>query len=129
MPVVQRKTSTKKVKSRVTKTKSRVKKVKSRVKKTKSRVKKTKSRVKKTKSRVKKVKSRVKKVKSRVKSGNKRIVYKKLSEPKKACVRNKVAIVMREFKNKRLKSSAGYKVKNPKQGIAIALAVARKACL
>jgi hypothetical protein len=56
-------------------------------------------------------------------------VYRKLNNAKKSCVRSKVAIVMREFKKKSLKSSAGYKVTNPKQGIAIALAVARKACM
>jgi hypothetical protein len=36
---------------------------------------------------------------------------------------------MKEFKNKLLKSSAGYKVTNPKQGIAIALSIAKKECL
>ena len=35
---------------------------------------------------------------------------------------------MREFKKKKLKSSAGYIVRDPKQGIAIALSVARKTC-
>jgi hypothetical protein len=58
-----------------------------------------------------------------------RINYKILSDEKRSCIRNKVAIVMKEFKNKKLKSSAGYMVENPKQGIAIALSVARKECL
>ena len=59
----------------------------------------------------------------------KRINYKKLSNKKRSCIKNKVAFVMKEFKNKSLKSSAGYKIKNPKQGIAIALSIARKECL
>jgi hypothetical protein len=111
-----------KVKSKPRKVRSKPRKVASKVKKVKSKVKKVASKV---KSKVKKVASKVKKVKSKVK----RIVYRKLGDKKKSCVRSKVAVVMREFKNKRLKSSAGYKVTNPKQGIAIALAVARKACL
>jgi hypothetical protein len=59
---------------------------------------------------------------------SKRLSIKKLSEKKKLCVRNKVGIVMKEFKQKKLKTSAGKIVRNPKQGIAIALSVARKTC-
>ena len=59
----------------------------------------------------------------------KRINYKRLSNKKRSCIKNKVAFVMNEFKNKTLKSSAGYRIKNPKQGIAIALSIARKECL
>ena len=84
---------------------------------------------------VKKVKSTkrrsVKKVKSTKRRSTKvkRINYKRLSNKKRSCVKNKVAFVMKEFKNKSLKSSSGYKVTNPKQGIAIALSIARKKCL
>lgn len=58
-----------------------------------------------------------------------KINYKILSNKKKSCVKKKVGIVMREFKTKRLHSSSGKLVTNPKQGIAIALSVARKYCL
>jgi hypothetical protein len=43
-------------------------------------------------------------------------------------MKNKVGLVMKEFKEKTLRSSAGQLVTNPKQGIAIALSVARKTC-
>jgi hypothetical protein len=62
------------------------------------------------------------------KSKNK-INYKVLSNKKKSCVKKKIGIVMKEFKTKRLHSSSGKLVTNPKQGIAIALSVARKYCL
>ncbi|MEM2125003.1 MAG: DUF6496 domain-containing protein [Candidatus Methanosuratincola sp.] len=39
----------------------------------------------------------------------------------------KVRIVMREFKEGRLRSSSGHPVRNPKQAIAIALSEARRA--
>ena len=51
-----------------------------------------------------------------------------LSKKKKTCMKNKVGLVMKEFKEKTLRSSAGQLVTNPKQGIAIALSVARKTC-
>ena len=41
--------------------------------------------------------------------------------------KDKIAIVMKEFKKGSLKSSSGQKVTNPKQGIAIALSEARRA--
>lgn len=41
--------------------------------------------------------------------------------------KEKIAKVMREFKKKKLKSSAGTKVKSRKQAIAIALSEARRA--
>jgi hypothetical protein len=62
-------------------------------------------------------------------SSKTRINYKRLSNKKRSCVKNKVAFVMKEFKNKSLKSSTGYIIKNPKQGIAIALSIAKKECL
>lgn len=40
---------------------------------------------------------------------------------------NKIAKVMKEFKKKKLRSSSGSKVTNPKQAIAIALSEARRA--
>jgi len=46
----------------------------------------------------------------------------------KKCLQEKVKVVMKEFKNKKLKSGSGKKVKNPKQAIAIALNVAKKKC-
>jgi len=53
---------------------------------------------------------------------------KKLSKKQKECQRKKIGTVMGEFKQKKLKSSSGKKVTNPKQAIAIALSVARKYC-
>lgn len=47
---------------------------------------------------------------------------------KKECERNKVRTVMEEFKKKKLHSSSGDLVKNPKQAIAIALSVSRRYC-
>jgi hypothetical protein len=47
---------------------------------------------------------------------------------KKKCIQEKVKVVMKEFKNKKLKSGSGKRVKNPKQAIAIALNVAKKSC-
>lgn len=41
--------------------------------------------------------------------------------------KDKVAIVMREYKKRKLKSSAGTKVKSKAQAIAIALSEARRA--
>ena len=41
--------------------------------------------------------------------------------------KSKVAKVMREFKKKKLRSSAGSKVKSRKQALAIALSEARRA--
>jgi hypothetical protein len=46
----------------------------------------------------------------------------------KECKRRKVAVVMKEFKEKKLHSSSGYLVKNPKQAIAIALSVSNRYC-
>ena len=47
---------------------------------------------------------------------------KKLKKPK-----DKVAVVMKEFKRGKLNSGSGKKVSNPKQAIAIGLSEARKA--
>jgi hypothetical protein len=66
--------------------------------------------------------------KSNVKSKD-RINYKSLTKKQKDCVKNKIAFVMREFKNKKLNSKARYKIKNPKQAIAIALSIAKKDCV
>lgn len=69
-------------------------------------------------------------IKSKNKSKSKsKINYKVLSNKKKSCIKKKIGIVMREFKTKRLHSSTGKLVTNPKQGIAIALSVAKKYCL
>lgn len=40
--------------------------------------------------------------------------------------KDKISKVMREYKRKKLKSSSGKKVSNPKQALAIALSEARK---
>ena len=47
---------------------------------------------------------------------------------KQTCQQNKIKTVMSEFKNKKLKTSSGKKVKNPKQAIAIAINISKKAC-
>ena len=47
---------------------------------------------------------------------------------KKVCKQTKVKKVMKEFKNKTLKTAADKKVKNPKQAIAIALSEAKRKC-
>ena len=87
--------------------------------------------VKKTSKPIKKLKSSKKlKAKNQSKSSNvKNINYKVLSNKKKSCIKKKVGIVMNEFKTKRLHSSSGYLVTNPKQGIAIALSIAKRNCL
>jgi hypothetical protein len=69
-----------------------------------------------------------KKPSSKIKNKN-NINYKVLSNKKKSCIKNKVGIVMSEFKKKTLHSSSGYLVTNPKQGIAIALSIAKRNCL
>jgi len=68
------------------------------------------------------------KVKTPSKTKN-NINYKVLSNKKKSCIKKKVGIVMNEFKTKKLHSSSGYLVTNPKQGIAIALSIAKRNCL
>lgn len=74
--------------------------------------------------------SKAKKPKKKSKAKNKNnINYKVLSNKKKSCIKKKVGIVMNEFKTKRLHSSSGYLVTNPKQGIAIALSIAKRNCL
>lgn len=52
----------------------------------------------------------------------------KLSAEIKECMKEKVSLIMREFKNKTLKTKYGTIVTNPKQAIAIALYSARKIC-
>jgi hypothetical protein len=59
----------------------------------------------------------------------KNINYKVLSNKKKDCIKKKVGIVMNELKKKKLHSSNGKLVTNPKQGIAIALSIAKRNCL
>jgi len=72
--------------------------------------------------------SKTKKSKTPSKTKN-NINYKVLSNKKKSCIKKKVGIVMNEFKTKKLHSSSGYLVTNPKQGIAIALSIAKRNCL
>ena len=78
-------------------------------------------------------KSAPKKSKKSVKS-KKPIKIKKLkynvsvSNKVKECKKEKIAIVMNEFKNKSLKKRNGEPVTNQRQAIAIALSVAKKEC-
>lgn len=44
------------------------------------------------------------------------------------CKKNKINVVMKEFKSKQLKTSYGKQVTNPKQAIAIALSMAKRYC-
>lgn len=44
------------------------------------------------------------------------------------CKKNKIKIIMKEFKSKQLKTSYGKQVTNPKQAIAIALSMAKRYC-
>lgn len=60
---------------------------------------------------------------------NDKIIYKNLSDKQRACVKNKVSTIMKEFKTNELHSSNGKLVKNPKQAIAIALSMAKTKCL
>ena len=53
---------------------------------------------------------------------------KRLSRKKKACKRNKISRVMREFKIGKLKMKSGKVVVNRKQAIAIALSESDKYC-
>jgi ankyrin repeat protein len=62
-------------------------------------------------------------------SNVKNINYKVLSDKKKSCIKKKVGIVMNEFKTKKLHSSSGNLITNPKQAIAIALSIAKRNCL
>ena len=50
------------------------------------------------------------------------------TKKQKECMSKKVPVVIREYKQGKLQTSAGKKVKNPKQAVAIALSVARKQC-
>jgi len=52
----------------------------------------------------------------------------KVTTKTKACQQQKIAVVMSEFKKKKLNSNAGTRVVNPKQAIAIALSVANRYC-
>ena len=62
-------------------------------------------------------------------STTQRVQYSKLRSNQKSCYKAKVGYVMGEFKARRLRSSSGQMVTNPKQGIAIALSEARRSCL
>jgi hypothetical protein len=46
----------------------------------------------------------------------------------KTCIKNKIRLIMREFKNKELFANNGTLVSNPKQAIAIALNMSKKTC-
>lgn len=69
-----------------------------------------------------------KKIKSPKKLSSLKKALTKKEEKNKECRKNKISTVMREFKDKKLKTRAGYIVTNPKQAIAIALSEASRFC-
>jgi hypothetical protein len=83
------------------------------------------------KKRVSPAKKRVSPAKKRVSLPKKRVspAKKRVSPSKKElCKREKIGVVMKEFKEKKLKLRNKQPVTNPKQAIAIALSIADRNC-